>query len=151
MISSFQQEPPIILICAIPRPDPFLFFGDFKRENEKQIVKAITTNKAKMCCDGSVLDHYGSFAYGLAQAGTDVFLFKQHAPVHGDLSQITLTRCELMGILACIKFLIYLSRNHTFHQKHFILITADNQQAILSPKKMVKRSNIHLVQIWTLF
>ena len=88
-----------------------------------------------MCCDGSVKDRLGSFSYGLAPPGTDNLLLKKHSPVHGDLDQITSTRCELMGIYACIKYLQYISDKYTFERRHFILITADNSSAVSSSSK----------------
>ena len=119
----------------LPTYDPFTLFGEFHRDNEMDIVTAIQTNKAKMCCDGSVLNSSGSFAYGIASSGSDQCLFQQHAPVHGDKEQITSTRCELMGLLACVEYLRYLSNKYSFPRKNFILITADNEVAIKAPKK----------------
>ena len=121
-----------------PDLNQFDLFGQFSRDNEEDIIQAIQTNRAKMCCDGSVLNKYGSFAYGLAGPTGDALLFSQHAPVHGDLDQITSTRCELMGIIACMEYLNYLANKYTFQSKPFILLTADNQQAILSPKRNKK-------------
>ena len=115
--------------------DKFSLFGKFERDNEEAIVQAIKTNKVKMSCDGSVLNKYGSFAYGLAPPQSDTFLFSQHAPVHGDLDQITSTRCELMGLLACVEYLRYIGYKYSFDRKYFILITADNEVAIKAPKK----------------
>ena len=115
----------------------FFSFGQFERDNdtETQIVQAIQSNKAKMCADGSVKDEQGSFAYCLASTGSDI-LFQQHAPVHGDKHQITSTRCELMGLLACVKYLDYISTKYSFSQKHTILISADNQPAVTSTSKL---------------
>ena len=138
LISKCERE-----LCQQPSEsatitNPFFYFGTFERDNEDQIVNAIKTNRAKMSCDGSILNRYGSFAYGLAAPGSDSFLFSQHAPVHGDLDQLTSTRCELMGILACTEYLLYIAKKHVFDNKYFVLITADNQQAIRSPKKNVQ-------------
>ena len=122
---------------VIPSPitDSFQLCGAFESDDELNIVEAIKTNKAKMCCDGSVKNQFGSFAYGIAPPGSDTPLFAQHAPVHGDLEQITSTHCELMGILVSIEYLRYLSSKYNFEQRHFILMTADNENAIKSPKK----------------
>ena len=115
----------------------YKLFGQFSRplEIEQQICTSIRSNRAKMCCDGSVKDTYGSFAYGIAKAGFDECLMIQHAPVHGDLAQITSTRCELMGVLACVEYLHYLASKYTFDKKHFILISADNLAAIKAPNR----------------
>ena len=118
-----------------PPYDMFNLFGDFERSNEQEIVNIIKTNKCKMCCDGSIVNKHGSFAYCLAPSGSDLPLFEQHAPVHGDLDQISSTRCELMGVLACIEYLRYISTKFVFDRRYFILITADNENAIKSPKK----------------
>ena len=91
-----------------------------------------------MCCDGSLKNHCGSFAYDIAAAGSDSLLFKQHAPAHRDPDQLSSTRCELLGILACVEYLRYLSTKHTFDRKYFILITTDNKSAIASPTKQLK-------------
>ena len=115
--------------------DTFNLFGSFVRTNETEIIDAIRSNKARLCCDGSVLQRLGSFAYGLAQSGSDKLLFDQHAPVHGDLDQLSSTRCELMGILACIEYLKYLTHKYTFSEKHFIILLADNISALSSPYK----------------
>ena len=114
---------------------PFDLFGSFATQDENAVVEAIRTNKTRLCCDGSVQKTYGSFAYGLAQPRSDILLFEQNAPVHGDLDQITSTRCELMGILACLEYLNYLTSKYTFHKKHFILLIADNSSAISAPLK----------------
>ena len=115
--------------------DPYELFGSFSTEHEDDVVAALRSNKTRLCCDGSVQKSYGSFAYGLAQPSSDILLFDQHAPVHGDLEQITSTRCELMGILACLEYLRYISSKYTFHSKHFILLIADNSSAISAPRK----------------
>ena len=135
IISTFFSSPSQVLQSTLQTYNRFHLFGQFERENEDHIVAAIKTNKAKMCSDGSVLKRYGSFAYGLAPPKSDKFIFSQHAPVHGDLDQITSTRCELMGLLACIEYLRYISDKYTFDRKYFILITADNEVAIKAPKK----------------
>ena len=124
----------------IPQPishhyNTFTLYGEFARTNENEIITAIKTNQAKMCCDGSVLNRLGSFAYGIAPPKSDQFLFSQHAPVLGDCDQITSTRCELMGMLACVEYLKYLATKYEFDRKYFILITADNEAAIKAPKK----------------
>ena len=111
----------------------FTLFGLFDRENEEEIVKAITSNKAKMCCDGSVQNERGSFAYGLAGVGSDL-LFLQHAPIHGD-TDITSTKAELMGVLACIKYLHYIQQKYKLYKRHNIIISADNVEAIFASKK----------------
>ena len=138
IIALMHHHPSSVLDHDLRSYDTYSLFGRFERDNEKEIIEAICTNKAKMCCDGSVSNKLGSFAYGLAPPKSDSFLFSQHAPVHGDLDQITSTRCELMGILACIEYLRYISHKYTFTQKYFILITADNEVAIKAPKRRFK-------------
>ena len=131
-----QGEP---TVRPLPPPPPsdtsFQLFGLFERENESTIVDIIKQNKARMCCDGSVKSRLGSFAYGLATSGTDSLSFLQHAPVHGDEDQMSSTRCELMGLLACVSYLNYLSQKYTFDTKYFILIIADNEPAIKATSK----------------
>ena len=118
-----------------PQLNTFQLFGTFERVNENQIVESIRSNKARLCCDGSVKNKYGAFAYGISQPRSDKLLLDQHAPVHGDLAQITSTRCELMGILACLEYLQYLSNKFSFSSRHFILLIADNSSAIAAPRK----------------
>ena len=111
-----------------------LLFGSFSSDNEEQIVERIKSNAGKMCADGSIKNGLGSFAYCFAGAG-DTILFQQHSTIHGDLTQITSTRAELFGILACVRYIDYISRKYEFPNQHRILICADNEQAVTSPKK----------------
>ena len=92
-------------------------FGTFELDVniEKDIYEAIKSNTAKMSYDGSMKNKLGSFAYGLAPSGSDQFLFKNHAPVHGDPDQLSSTRCELLGILACVSYLAYFCDKYSFH------------------------------------
>ena len=145
----YTSKSGIILSTSIPHPPPsqysaintptnsFFSYGLFERdqETEQKIIDTIRSNTAKMCADGSVKNELGSFAYCLAGRGSDV-LFKQHAPVHGDKHQITSTRCELMGLLACVKYLEYLSKKYHFDKKYTILISADNQPAVKATSQL---------------
>ena len=131
-------------------------FGGFTRFNESIIVNTIRSNDAKMCADGSVKDGKGSYAYCLAGKGSRI-LFSQHAPVHG-YYPVSSTRAELFGILACVRYLHYLSTKYLFLKRHFVLITADNFEAVrastkdLSSTKQTFLPNgdlIREIQYWT--
>ena len=127
---------PIIAPPSCNLPDAkFQLFGKFARDNEEEIVNIIRSGKARMCCDGSVKNRKGSFAYGLATSGTNQLPFSQHAPAHGDDDQMTSTSCELMGLLACVSYLSYLAKKYTFERSHFILIIANNEPAIKATTK----------------
>lgn len=122
-----------IIPYKIDLQQEYLLFGKFQRDNEDDIVQVIKSNKAKMSCDGSVVENKGSFAYGIAGTGSNL-LFLQHSPVHGDVD-ITSTKAELMGILACLKYLHYLQQKHKIYTNNRIIISADNQEAISASKK----------------
>ena len=146
----------------IPRPPSRLtnvsetLFGSFTRDDiiEKEIYDAIKSNTAKMSCDGSMKDTLGSFAYGLAPSGSDTFLFQNHAPIHGDPDQLSSTRCELMGLLACVSYLDYFCTKYPFSSRPFVLITADNLAAVRAPRKTYKSIKYAFLNdgdiIWTL-
>ena len=89
-----------------------------------------------MCTDASVLDGRGAFAYCIAGIG-DKILMEQHAPVHGS-QEVSSTRAELMGILACIKYLHYLSSKYSFEKKYSILIAYDDLHATQAPLKQLQ-------------
>ena len=120
----------IQVYCPNLRNEYYLF-GGFSRVNEQPILDAILANKAKMCADGSVKGGKGAFAYCLASSGSNI-LFSQHAPVHS-FEPITSTRAELMGLLACVRYLNYIAKKFNIVENKFVLITADNIEAIKSP------------------
>ena len=111
-----------------------LLFGSFSSTNEELIVTRLKTNNGKMCADGSIKNGLGSFAYCFAGAG-DTILFQQHSAIHGDNTQLTSTRAELFGILACLRYLNYIGNKYNFDQRYRVLVCADNEPAVNSPRK----------------
>ena len=95
----------------------------------KNCIKQLKSNNLVACCDGSVNYDRSAHAWGLATKTTMNLFVSGCAPVDGHPDVLNSTRAEILGILACVTFLQWISLRENIRHKT-ILIYTDSEAAI---------------------
>ena len=95
----------------------------------KKCIHSLKNNDIVACCDGSVNFNRAAHAWGIAgKKGMKLFL-SGCAPVDGQSEVLNSTRAEILGIIACISFLQWVSEREQISNKDITIYT-DSESAI---------------------
>ena len=95
----------------------------------KNCIKQLKSNNLVACCDGSVNYDRSAHAWGLATKTTMNLFVSGCAPVEGHPDVLNSTRAEILGILACVTFLQWISLRENIRHKTIVIYT-DSEAAI---------------------
>lgn len=96
----------------------------------KKCIKLLQNNNLVACCDGSVNFSRSAHAWGLASKKKKQLFFSGCAPVDGHHDVLNSTRAEILGIIACVSFIQWISKNEKIQCKDITIFT-DSEAAIM--------------------
>lgn len=95
----------------------------------RRAVQLLKDDNLLACCDGPVNHKRAAHAWGLASRSKKQLFFSGCTPVHGHPNVLNSTRVEMMGIIACITFIDWISERKDIKDNH-IMIYTDSEAAI---------------------
>ena len=94
-------------------------------------VKLLRENNLVACSDGSVNFDRSAHAWGLACKRKKRLFFSGRAPVDGHSDVLNSTRAEILGIIACVSFIQWISLRENISGQDITIYT-DSEASILS-------------------
>ena len=104
----------------------------------RKTKKLLTKNNVAACSDGSINHGRAAHAWGLATKKNKKLFLSGSAPVDGIPSVLNSTRAEILGIIACVTFLHWVSEEFGIKNKTITIYT-DSEASI----ECSKMKNLH--------